>query len=125
MLQAVGDLAARKRLKAEVFDQRAWTEAILFAVERASRGDRAHVTSCGVAVLAALDVDPILAAEMIYRATDDVWNIVGEEVLKFVNRWHGVGKVDRAVRFMITSGRHEFSPPFCGRFSLMRATRST
>jgi hypothetical protein len=108
MLQAVGDLATRKRLKEEVLDQRPWTEAILFAVERAARGDREHVAACGVAILAAFDVDPILAAEMVFRATDDVWDIVGTDVLRFVSRWHAVGKVDRAVRFMITSGRHEF-----------------
>jgi hypothetical protein len=35
--QAVGDTAARDRLKAEILNQRQWEEAVLFAVERSAR----------------------------------------------------------------------------------------
>ena len=45
---------------------------------------------------------------MIFRATDTVWVQISERVQKFVRNWHAPGKTDRAVRFMITSGRPEF-----------------
>lgn len=108
ILAEVDDPKARGALKAEVFDLRAWEEAILFAVERLARGDAYHKSACGKGILAALDVDPILAAEMIFRATDEVWMPIAPTVQQIVKRWHAPGKVDRAVRFMLTSGRAEF-----------------
>ncbi len=108
MLHAVTDPASRERLKSDMLNQRPWTEAILFAVERSARGDPAQKAGCGAAILAAFEVDPILAADMIFRATDDVWAPIGATILDLVNRWHAPGKVDRAVRFMITSGKQEF-----------------
>ena len=73
-----------------------------------ARGDQRQQQACGVAILAAFEVDPILAAEMIFRATDAVWAQISETIQKLVRRWHAPGKVDRAVRFMITSGRPDF-----------------
>lgn len=108
MLQAVSDTAARDRLKAEMHNQRPWEEAILFAVERAGRGDATQKVACGTAILAAFEVDPILAGEMIFRATDEVWAPISAKVRGLVEKWHTPGKVDRAVRFMVTSGRAEF-----------------
>lgn len=108
MLQAVGDPASRERLKSDTLNHRPWIEAILFAVERAARGDAAQQMACCAAILAAFEVDPMLAAEMIFRATDDIWTPISAEVRDFVHRWHAPGKLDRAVRFMITSGRPEF-----------------
>jgi hypothetical protein len=104
---AKGDIGARSRLRAAVFDQPAWEESILFAVERVSReepGVAAH------AVQLALPVDPMLAAEMIYRAAPPVWQVIGSEMIAFIDRWHAPGTVDRAVRFMIMTGRPEFAP---------------
>jgi hypothetical protein len=109
MVQAVGDAATLDRLKTEVFNQRQWEEAILFAVERSARGNNGMKTACKEAILAAFEVDPILAAEMIFRATDDVWSPISATIGSFISKWHTPGKVDRAVRFMITSGRPEFS----------------
>jgi hypothetical protein len=108
MVQAVGDAASRDRLKMELLNRRQWEEAILFAVERSARGNAAMKAACGEAILAAFEVDPILAAEMIFRATDDVWSPIGVTILGLVGKWHAPSKVDRAVRFMITSGRPEF-----------------
>ncbi|MER8683416.1 hypothetical protein [Mesorhizobium sp. M1405] len=108
MLQAVSDPAARYKLKANVLDQRPWEEAILFAVERSARGDAAQKAACSAAILAAFEVDPVLAGEMIFRATDDVWAPIGAEIRSLTEKWHAPGKVDRAVRFMIASGRPEF-----------------
>jgi hypothetical protein len=59
-------------------------------------------------ILDALTIDPMLAAEMIFRATDAVWARVGSTVQSFIRRCHTPGTVDRALRFMIASGRSEF-----------------
>ncbi len=109
MLQAVGDPAAREKLKTDVLDQRPWQEAVLFAVERCARGDAVHKAACSAAMRAAFEVDPFLAGEMIFRATDEVWAPISSEMRSLVEHWHAPGKVDRAVRFMIASGRPEFS----------------
>ena len=99
---------AREALQAEVFDLPAWEEAILFAVERLARGDEQHRAACGKAIVAAFEVDPVLAAEMIFRSTEDVWTSIAPTIQSLVARWHAPGKVDRALRFMLTSGRAEF-----------------
>lgn len=104
----IDDPGARLSLKAEIFDQPTWEEAILFAIERLSRGDKHQQTACGEAILAAFDVDPMLAAEMIFRATEEVWAPVAGAIQDRVSRWHAPGTVDRAVRFMLNSGRPEF-----------------
>lgn len=108
MLQAVSDPAAREKLKADVLDQRPWEEAVLFAVERSARGDVAQKAACSAAIRTAFDVDPVLAGEMIFRVTDEVWAPIGAEMRSLAEQWHAPGKVDRAVRFMIASGRPEF-----------------
>src|SRR5580700_3730255 len=46
---------------------------------------------------------------MIYRAADEVWTRVQDNILAFIGRWHAPGVADRAVRFMITSDRPEFA----------------
>jgi hypothetical protein len=108
MLDAVGSAASRDRLKAEILDQRPWEEAVLFAVERLARGDEPQEQACGAAILTAFEVDPMLAAEMIFRSTDAVWERISAEIRSLVRKWHAPGTVDRALRFMITSGRPEF-----------------
>jgi hypothetical protein len=109
MLQAVSDPTAREKLKVQVLDQRPWEEAVLFAVERCARGDTVHKAACSAAIRAAFEVDPIFAGEMIFRATDEVWAPISAEMRGLAKQWYAPGKVDRAVRFMIASGRPEFS----------------
>ena len=109
MLQAVSDPAAREKLKVDVLDQRPWEEAVLFAVERSARGDTVSKAACSTAICVAFEVDPVLAAEMIFRATDEVWAPIDTEMRSLAEQWHVPGKVDRAVRFMIASGRPEFA----------------
>lgn len=109
MLQAVSDPAAREKLKVDVLDQRPWEEAVLFAVERIARGDTVQKAACSAAICAAFEVDPVLAGEMIFSATDEVWAPIGTEMQSLAEQWHAPGKVDRAVRFMIASGRPEFA----------------
>jgi hypothetical protein len=104
---AKGDARARGRLRAAIFDQPVWEESIFFAVERVSREDGGAVVVADAARLA-LPIDPMLAAEMIYRASPAVWEIIKADIVAFVDRWHRRGTVDRAVRFMIMTGRPEF-----------------
>lgn len=108
MLSSVVDSAPREKLKADVLNQPAWEEAILFACERLARGDQKQQETCGAAILATFAVDPILAAEMIFRSSDAVWRRVGSTIQGLVERWHTPGKIDRGLRFMISSGRAEF-----------------
>ena len=108
MCGSVGDADRREVLKAEVLDRRAWEEPILFACERMARGGDAKRKACAGAILTAFDVDPMLAGEMIYRSSEDVWNRVRPTITDLVERWHEPGTVDSAVHFMITSGREEF-----------------
>lgn len=108
MLRSIGDAASFDKLKADVLNQPAWEEPILFACERLARGDSKQQEACGVAILAAFEVDPILAAEMIFRSTDAVWAQIGPTIQGLIGQWHTSGRVDRALGFMISSGRPEF-----------------
>lgn len=104
----VSDVKGREALKAEVFNLPAWEEAILFAVERLARGNAHQRVVCSQAIVAAFEVDPILAAEMIFRSTEEVWEQIAPTIQGLVTRWHAPGEVDRALRFMLMSGRPEF-----------------
>ena len=108
MLMSARDAASLERLRSEVLNYRVWEEAILFACERLARGTDEQLEACSSAILVAFDVDPMLAAEMIFRGTETVWTRVAPTILGLVERWHQAGKVDRAFRFMMVSGREEF-----------------
>ena len=108
MMASIGDAASLDKLKADVLNQPAWEEPILFASERLARGDPKQQKACGDVILAAFEVDPILATEIIVRSTDAVWTRIGPTIQRLVARWHTSGKVDRAFGFMIGSGRPEF-----------------
>lgn len=108
LLTSLHKAASRDELKADVLNQPVWEESILFACERLACGDSEQQNACGAAILAAFEVDPMLAAEMISRSTDAVWARVSSTIQGFIGRWHTAGKVDRAFRFMIGSGRPEF-----------------
>lgn len=104
------DDASRQRLRTEMLNEYAWEESVLFACERASRSDQHGVQAVADAILETLGIDPMLAAEMIYRSDTGVWSLIKEKVVDFAARWHSNGTVDRAVRFMITTGRDDFAP---------------
>lgn len=108
IISEVNDPKEREALKMGIFNLPTWEEAILFAVERMARNGAPETAACGKAILAAFEVDPILAAEMIYRATDDVWASVSITIQEHIGHWHAPGKCDRALRFMMNSGRPEF-----------------
>jgi len=106
---AAGDIIARGRLRATVLDKTAWEESVLFAVERLAHQPD-DVSVAAHAIQLALGVDPMLAAEMIFRTGTAAWRAIDTEVLAFATRWHRAGTVDRAARFMIITGRPEFAP---------------
>ena len=108
MFAAASDHQIRRRLQLDILDELVWEEAILFAVERMSRGATESQEAAALAIVAAFDVDPMLAAEMIHRSTDMVWHVVGAEIGGRMDRWHTPGRSDRALRFMMNSGRPEF-----------------
>lgn len=106
---AQGNADAQKALKTVVLDWSAWEESVLFACERLSRANTAGARAVAATILDALGIDPMLAAQMIYRSAPEAWVHVSDKVISFAKRWHTPGKIDRAVRFMVTSGRPEFA----------------
>jgi hypothetical protein len=108
ILTSIGDRESQKALKAEVLNQPAWEEAILFSCERLSRGNMQQQDACGATILAAFSVDPLLASEMISRSTHTVWGRIEKNIMDLIRKWHTSGKADRALSFMISSGRPEF-----------------
>ena len=106
---ALGDDVARRTLRENILDIRVWEEAILFACDRLSRANQDGARAVARATLETLGIDPLLSAEMIWRSSDDVWSQIRDDILSFVAKWHTRGSVDRAVTFMIDTGRAEFS----------------
>jgi hypothetical protein len=105
---AEGEAASKKRLREEVLNCFSWEESILFACDRLSRAGELGVNAVAIAIESALGIDPILAAKMIDRAAEPVWIRTRDRIQGFVDRWHKPGICDRAVRFMVESGRPEF-----------------
>ena len=86
-----------------------WEEPILFACERLSRAGDKERDAVAKAIMATIGIDPMLAADMIYRSSEGAWRSVEAEIVAFTKRWHQAGKIDRAIRFAIMSGRPEFA----------------
>jgi len=102
-----GNLNAKRKLRISILNQRIWEEPILFACERLSRSD--GLQAIAELILDTIAIDPMLAAEMIYRASEELWERIKEKIINFVKRWHKPGTIDRAVHFMIRTGRSDFS----------------
>ncbi|MEH3122802.1 MAG: hypothetical protein PGN16_12615 [Sphingomonas phyllosphaerae] len=108
IVAAANDESDRKTLQRSMLDRPAWEEAIMFAIERMARGDTRAQDAAAAAILSAFAVDPLLAAEMIYRASDPVWTKIADTIVGWVRLWHRPGTSDRALRFMLDTGRSEF-----------------
>ena len=105
-----GNVNSQKRLLTEILNIPTWEESVLFACERLSRGSEEQKKVVAEVIKKTLhDIDPMFAAEIIYVCIDDVWKYISDDVCQFVKEWHIPGKVDRATRFMITTGRPDFS----------------
>jgi hypothetical protein len=110
MLEAsAGDADALNVLREQMLNWPSWEDSVLFACDRVSREGEEGVRSVAVAIKEALKIDPVLAAVMLERADDLVWRKVRDEVLAFIERWHRPGELDRAVRFMVASGKPDFA----------------
>jgi len=105
---AAGDAIAAEQLAIEFLDVRPWEESILFACERMVSGSYHDMDAVAKTVMRCLSIDPMLAAEIIFRAPA-AWSLVEREVTAFLRRWHQQGKVDRAIGFIVNSGRPEFT----------------
>ena len=105
---ASGDSDANTELRERIIDNPSWEESVLFACERLSRSGQSGVDAVSHAIKEALTIDPMFAAEMIYRSSQPVWDKIEQAVLRFVDQWHKPGKIDRAVRFMLTTGKECF-----------------
>lgn len=101
---------SRCQLRTDILNIPAWEEAILFACERLSCSGDSGANAVGACILDSLTIDPILGADMIFRSSPVVWEKIKDDVVVFINKWHTRGTVDRAVRFMITTGCGEFAP---------------
>ncbi len=108
MMESIVDADMREKLKGDVLNQPAWEEPILFACERLARAGMRQQDACSAAILSAFEIDPMLAAEMVFRSGDAVWERCGKTIEQRIRQWHKPGTVDRAVRFIVTSGRPEF-----------------
>ena len=97
------------QLRKEIIDIPLWEEPILFAVERLVGKGTAGEAAAAFVIELALQVDPMLAAKMTFQCGDGVWRRVRDVVINFAKRWHRDGAVDRALGFMIATGRPEFS----------------
>lgn len=92
-----------------ILDDRHWEESVLFACERLSRMGEAGARAVAATVEDALGIDPMLAGAMIQRSAEAVWTQVGGETEAFARAWHASHRSDRALRFMMTTGRPEFA----------------
>ena len=106
---AKGDERATRHLRESVLDVPVWEEAILFACDRLSRSGREGAKAVVDAIVCTLGIDPLLAARMIRRSSDDVWTLARKKVTAFGTRWYETGLRDRVVGFMIDTGRPEFA----------------
>ena len=104
-----GAVEAHVKLRAAILNEPVWEEAILFTCDRLSRASQDGVEAVAHTIVDVLGIDPLLSAEMIRRSSDDTWDQIKEEAISFVKKWHIPGRVDRAVKFMIDTGRSEFS----------------
>lgn len=105
---ATGALTFQHPLVSGKLDDYFWGEAFLFACERMSRAEEVGVRAVAELVLLLLKIDPLFAATIINRSAPAVWDRVSVAVSAFARTWHKPGVPDRAVAFMITSGRPEF-----------------
>ena len=103
-----GDATAAEQFAIEFLDVRPWEESILFACERMASGPEADVDAVAKTIIRCLSIDPMLSAEIIFRAPA-TWDRVEHDVTGFLRRWHQPGEVDRAIGFIVNSGRPEFS----------------
>lgn len=106
---AIGPLAPLPSAVAELVDTPVYEGALLFAVERLSRGSERDAAAASDLVVGTLRIAPMLAVVMLRRSGSAVWPMARDQVVRFARRWHRPGTVDRAFHFMLTTGYEEFA----------------
>jgi hypothetical protein len=81
-------------------------EVIFFAIERLSK---IHPDVMASFILKTFDLDVMLAADLIRRSPDTIWQKIAEEIGKRVAELCK-SHVAQAIRFMGRTGRPEFGP---------------
>ena len=104
-----GSIAVHKVLRERVLDVPDWEEAVLFACERLSRRDREGADAVAASIVHTFGIDPVFAAEMIYRSSDDTWMILSAQAQTFARDWLRKAPRGRATDFMVATGKAEFA----------------
>ncbi len=107
-LSSDGHVDSLKELREEVLNIPLWEEALFFSIERLA-GQKGQQDKLAMVVINALEVDPLLSAEIIALSDKAVWSQIKDTVLEYVDKWHEPERIDRSLTFMIASGRPEFS----------------
>lgn len=105
---AAGTLNLQHPLVSGKLDDYFWGEAFLFACERMSRANDSGAQAVAELIDLLLKIDPLFAATLINRSAPAVWDRVSAAVSAFARAWHKPGVPDRAVGFMVATGRPEF-----------------
>ncbi len=104
-----GSIADHKDLRERVLDVPDWEESVLFACERLSRKDRQGAEAVAASIVNTFGIDPVFAAEMIYRSSDATWTILGAQAQVFARGWLRKAPSGRATDFMVATGKSEFA----------------
>ena len=93
----------------QVLDQHIWEEPLLFAVERMGKSGDTGAIAVAQAIMRATGIDPMLAAEMIQRSPEDIWLRTSAPIKAFASGWFATDERDRAVTFMMATGKADFA----------------
>ncbi len=98
---------ARRRLDEEILDGTAWTEAIVFAVEK-PQNNADGIKGTSYLILRTIGIDPDFAAELVAVSPPEVWQQIAPVVGSFIEEWKATTK-HRAIQFVLQCGKQEFS----------------
>jgi hypothetical protein len=104
-----GSIADHKDLRERIIDVPEWEESVLFACERLSRKDRQGAEAVAASIVNTFGIDPVFAAEMIYRSSEATWRIIGAQAQAFARGWLRKAPSGRATDFMVATGKSEFA----------------
>jgi len=104
-----GSIDDHKALRERVLDVPDWEEAILFACERLSRKDQHGSEAVAASIVHTFGIDPVFAAEMIFRSSDETWTVLCSEAQAFARGWFKKAPRGRATDFMVATGKAEFA----------------
>lgn len=86
MRAAVTDAVAKKSLEA-LLDNRAWEEALVFAVDRLSIGGPLDLSALANTAQSAFEIDPLLCADWLREYAATLWPVIEEVLTPALQRW--------------------------------------